>query len=160
MFVNESLQIVFSTFFDSQCQNLQKERPKKRTLDWAAKVQFQPDGVTNSETQNSRFRLLNVTFLENLGIRTIFLRQPEQAGFRGFKLMEINVATAVFQVFCFWEQPKIPCIFVDHSWSYNARNFYSFLWRPKNQKNLMNESGPPNFVIRTSRFSILGKIFG
>ena len=35
--------------------------------------------------------------LENIGIRTISLRQLVVAGFRGFQLMEIFPATAVFQ---------------------------------------------------------------
>ena len=42
-----------------------------------------------------------------------FLRQLEIPGFRGFKLMEINVATAVFQVLHFRPFKDLPSMAYD-----------------------------------------------
>jgi len=57
----------------------------------------------------------NITW-KTIGIRTIFLRQLEIPGFRGFQLMEINFATAVFQAHPFFHWMMIPSLCLTNAW--------------------------------------------
>ena len=70
------------------------------------------------------FLLREKNLLENLGIRTIFLGNDLIAGFRGFKLMEINEPQRLELSGCFFlrrPQTKKQCLWKQELWSEKTR---------------------------------------